>query len=85
MNVSSLHSVTYFILGVLPEHILHWIYELFHTFFVVTGQMVTFSLMIFWLFLFLFTFFTIEVFEDYFAEKRLHRQNVLKKIKQLQE
>ena len=55
-------------------------YELFHTFFVVTGQFVAYFAMIFWLFLFLFTFFTAEKHENYFNEKRKQRQKLLKKI-----
>ena len=41
------------------ELYLNWVYEVFHTFFVVTGQLVAYFAMIFWLFLFLFTFFVI--------------------------
>jgi len=55
-------------------------YEVFHTFFVVTGQLVAYFAMIFWLFLFLFTFFVIEKQESYFQERRLFRHELLKKI-----
>jgi len=51
-------------------------YELFHTFFVVTGQIVAYFAMVFWLFLFLFTFFTMESFEKYFSEKRAIRKKI---------
>ena len=77
---TSANSLTYFILGVLPGHILYWMYELFHTFFVVTGQVVAYFAMVFWLFLFLFTFFTMESFEKYFSEKRALRRKILRDI-----
>lgn len=80
---TSLSSVTYFFLGVLPGHLLNWMYEVFHTFFVVTGQLVAYFGMIFWLFLFLFTFFVIEKQESYFEERKRYRQNLLKKIRNL--
>jgi hypothetical protein len=80
---ASLSSVTYFFLGVLPGHILNWMYEVFHTFFVVTGQIIAYFAMIFWLFLFLFTFFVIEKQENYFEERKRYRQDLLKKIQNL--
>jgi hypothetical protein len=39
--------------------------------------------MIFWLFLFLFTFFVIEKQESYFEDRRKFRQDLLKKIQNL--
>ena len=80
---TSISSVTYFFLGVLPGHLLNWVYEVFHTFFVVTGQLVAYFGMIFWLFLFLFTFFVIEKQESYFEERKKYRQDLLKKIRSL--
>ena len=80
---ASVSSVTYFILGVLPTHIINWMYEVFHTFFVVTGQLVAYFAMIFWLFLFLFTFFIIEKQESYFEERKKYRQELLKKIRNI--
>lgn len=80
---SSISSLTYFFLSTLPGHFLNWIYELIHTFFVVTGQLVAYCAMIFWLFLFLFTFFVIEKQENYFEEKRKLRQDLFKKIQNL--
>ncbi len=80
---ASVSSVTYFFLGCLPGHLLNWMYEVFHTFFVVTGQLVAYCAMIFWLFLFLFTFFVIEKQENYFEERRKFRQDLLKKIRNL--
>jgi len=80
---ASVSSVTYFFLGTLPGILLNWMYEVFHTFFVVTGQIVAYFGMIFWLFLFLFTFFVIEKQESYFEERRKFRQDLLKKIRSL--
>ncbi len=80
---ASVSSVTYFLLTVLPAQMLNWMYEVFHTFFVVTGQLVAYFAMIFWLFLFLFTFFVIEKQENYFEERRKYRQDLLKKIRNL--
>ena len=80
---ASVSSITYFFLGVLPGHLLNWMYEVFHTFFVVTGQLVAYFAMIFWLFLFLFTFFVIEKQETYFEERRKYRQDLLKKIRNI--
>ena len=77
---ASLSSFTYFFLGVLPGFILNWVYEIFHTFFVVTGQIIAYLGMIFWLFLFLFTFFVVEKQENYFEERRRFRQDFIKKI-----
>jgi len=80
---TSISSITYFFLGVIPGQILNWMYEVFHTFFVVTGQLVAYLAMIFWLFLFLFTFFVIEKQENYFEERRKFRQDLLKKIRNI--
>ncbi len=80
---TSISSFTYFFLGTLPGILLNWMYEVFHTFFVVTGQLVAYFGMIFWLFLFLFTFFVIEKQESYFEERRKFRQDLLKKIQNL--
>ena len=79
----STSSITYFFLGTLPGILLNWMYEVFHTFFVVTGQFVAYFGMIFWLFLFLFTFFVIEKQESYFEERRKFRQDLLKKIRNI--
>jgi hypothetical protein len=44
---TSTDSLTYFFVGTLPGHVLNWMYELFHTFFVVTGQLIAYFAMIF--------------------------------------
>ena len=80
---ASVSSFTYFFLGTLPGILLNWMYEIFHTFFVVTGQIVAYFGMIFWLFLFLFTFFVIEKQESYFEERRKFRQDLFKKIRNI--
>jgi len=63
-------SLTYFILFSLPGRFLYWIYEILHTFFVVTVQFAAFFAIVFWLFLFLYTFFVLEKQENYFTSKR---------------
>jgi hypothetical protein len=55
-------------------------YELLHTFFVVTAQFVAFFAMVFWLFLFLYTMFVIEQQEKFFQEKKEKRKAIFKKI-----
>lgn len=82
INVS-VSSITYFILVVLPFHMFYWLYEVIHTFFVVTGQLIAFFSMVFWLFLFLFTFFVIEKQENYFEERRKFRQKLYQSLDQL--
>ena len=68
-------SLSYFFLFSLPGKFLYWIYEILHTYFVVTVQFSAFFAIVFWLFLFLYTFFVIEKQENYFSEKRLFRKN----------
>lgn len=70
----SYESFSYFLFTKLPIKVLYWIYELGHTFFVVTAQFIAFFAMVFWLFFFLYTFFVFEKFENYFYEKRKLRQ-----------
>ena len=67
-------SLSYYILLTLPTRLLYWIYEILHTFFVVTVQFFAFFAVVFWLFLFLYTFFVSEKHEDYFSEKRIKRK-----------
>jgi len=73
-------SLTYFILGVIPGQIVNWIYEIFHCFFVVTGQIIAYFGMVFWLFLFLFTSFVSEKQEDYFCNKRPFKRRLRRKF-----
>lgn len=78
-NNNTNYSSYYFLLKI-PGQILYWIYELLHTFFVVTAQFVAFFAMIFWLFLFLFTMFVIEQQERYLSDKRQERKENQVKI-----
>jgi hypothetical protein len=68
----TLDSLSYYFLMILPTRIMYWIYEILHTFFVVTVQFAAFFAIVFWLFLFLYTFFTMEKHENYLYEKRLN-------------
>ena len=69
-------SSSYFILFKLPGALLNWLYELFHTFFMVIFQFIAFFAMIFWLFLFLYTMFVAETQENYLSEKRRKFKNI---------
>ena len=61
---------SWFLIFKLPLALLNWLYELFHTFFMVIFQFIAFFAMIFWLFLFLYTMFVAETQENYLNEKR---------------
>lgn len=60
----------YSFLKTIPVFLIKWLYELFHTFFMVIFQFIAFFAMIFWLFLFLYTMFVEELQENYFYFKR---------------
>lgn len=81
-GVFSYYFLTHFLVK-----ITHWLYELFHAFFVLTAQFAAFFAMIFWLFFFLYTSFTWEKQENYFESKRKQKKmtfsflQMLKKIK----
>lgn len=64
--------VTYFL-----TKITYWLYELLHTFFVLTAQFAAFFAMIFWLFFFLYTSFVLEKQEAYFELKRKIRKSAI--------
>lgn len=70
----------WYLLLKLPVILLNWLYELFHTFFMVIFQFIAFFAMIFWLFLFLYTMFVLETQENYFTFKRMFRKNYFNKI-----
>ena len=80
---SSECTFTYFIIMYLPHHIFEWLYELVHVFFVLTGQLLSYLAMLFWLFLFLFTFFAAYKQEQFFEERREFRMRMLDKYKSL--
>jgi len=71
-------SYNYYLLYTVPALLLKWLYELFHTFFMVIFQFVAFFAMIFWLFLFLYTMFVSETQENYFTFKRGFRKDFFK-------
>lgn len=61
---------SWFLFFTLPSLIFKWMYDLFHTFFMVIFQFIAFFAMIFWLFLFLYSMFVAETQENYITEKR---------------
>ena len=73
-------SLTYYLLVVFPGKFLHLIYEVLHTISLIISQFISFFSVVFWLFLFLYTFFIIEKHEDYFSRKREEKIIKLKKI-----
>lgn len=77
---SFFNASSWFLILKLPTALLNWLYELFHTFFMVIFQFVAFFAMIFWLFLFLYTMFVAETQENYFTDKRNSKKNHNKQI-----
>lgn len=75
-------SISYF-LTKLCGLTIYWIYELAHTFFVITGQFIAFFAMVFWLFFYLYTFFNYEPHEEYmwFLRKYHNYRVFLEKVK----
>lgn len=69
---------TYYLFYTLPSLLIKWLYELFHTFFMVIFQFVAFFAMIFWLFLFLYTMFVSETQENHLTFKRIFRKDFFK-------
>lgn len=69
---------TYYLAFSVPTMIIKWLYELFHTFFMVIFQFVAFFAMIFWLFLFLYSMFVSETQENYLTFKRMFRKDFFK-------
>jgi hypothetical protein len=67
-------SITYYVLTVLPGKFFYWCYEILHTLFLVTSQFIAFFAIVFWLILFLYTFFIIEKHENFFQFKRKQRE-----------
>ena len=52
------------------KNLLNWLYELFHTYFMIIFQFIAFFAMVFWLFLFLYTMFSSEKHESFFLFKK---------------
>ena len=69
---------TYYLIFCAPTMLIKWLYELFHTFFMVIFQFVAFFAMIFWLFLFLYSMFVSEKQENHLTFKRIFRKNFFK-------
>jgi hypothetical protein len=77
---SSNGSFSYFFFISILAKIYYWLYELLHTFFVLSAQFIAFFAMVFWLFFFLYTFFSMEKHEAYFMNKRLEYRKILEKL-----
>lgn len=77
---TNVNSLSYYLIFNIPVLLVRWLYELFHTFFMVIFQFIAFFAMIFWLFLFLYTMFILETQENFFLFKRLEKKNLLKQI-----
>jgi hypothetical protein len=73
-------TFTFFAVFHIGAKIYYWLYELIHTFFVVTAQFTAFFAMVFWLFFFLYTFFVWEKHEAYFYEKRKAREKYYEEL-----
>lgn len=77
------YSISYFLLLVVPSHFMHWGYEVFHTFFVVTAQFAAFFTIAIWLFLLFYTFFVYEQYEKHFSNLRATREEMYKEYELL--
>tara|TARA_B110000503_G_scaffold136647_1_gene219386 strand:- start:2569 stop:3585 length:1017 start_codon:yes stop_codon:yes gene_type:complete len=66
----------YYMIVSVPAIISYLIYEVIHLFFVLTSQTVAFFAIIFWLFLFLYTFFFVARLENYFLNRRERRKEL---------
>lgn len=73
-------TTSYYLLIKLPAIFIYWLYEFFHTVFVLSVQFIAFFAMVFWLFMFLYTMFYYEPQENYFSERRFIRENIKKKF-----
>lgn len=80
---TSTQTFNYFMIFHFFAKIMNWLYELIHTFFVLTAQFIAFFAMIFWLFFFLYTFFITEKHEAYFEVKRKQRKDFFNKLLKL--
>ena len=79
---TNIGSFSYFFFFSILSKLYYWLYELLHTFFVLTAQFTAFFAMVFWLFFFLYTFFVLEKQEAYFGEKRdFFQKNKISKFK----
>ena len=77
---TNVNNLSYYLIFNVPVLLIRWLYELFHTFFMVIFQFIAFFAMIFWLFLFLYTMFVLETQENFFLFKRLEKKSLLKHL-----
>jgi hypothetical protein len=77
---TNVNNLSYYLIFNVPVLLARWLYELFHTFFMVIFQFIAFFAMIFWLFLFLYTMFILETQENFFLFKRLEKKILLKQL-----
>jgi hypothetical protein len=78
-------SITYYLMVTFPARLTYWIYEVLHTFFVVTVQFAAFMTIIFWLFMLFYTFFIYEEYEHHFKGLRVTRQLLRKRMQNKEE
>lgn len=75
-NYDFTHLVCYYLLISIPGIIVYLMYEIIHLFFVLTSQTVALFAIIFWLFLFLYTFFFMARLENFFLSRRERRKQL---------
>ncbi len=71
----SLNSFFYVISDILPKMFIRFLFEIGHTIAVCSIQFTAFFAIVFWFFLFLYTFFCALKLEFYFKDKRCQRKN----------
>jgi hypothetical protein len=71
----SLNSFFYVISDILPKMFIRFLFEIGHTIAVCSIQFTAFFAIVFWFFLFLYTFFCALKLEFYFKDKRYQRKN----------
>ena len=79
-NYGFVQLFNYYLFVKVPGNILYLIYEIIHTFFLLTGQFISFFAMVFWLFLFLYSCFLIHRVENFFSDKREKRKKLFNAI-----
>lgn len=76
---SSYNSYIYLIIFFIFKVIIYFIYEIIHTFTIIVIQLSSFLIMIFWLFSFLYTYFSILIHENFFEklkEEKIKKYNL---------
>lgn len=79
-NYNFVQANLYYLFICVPSLIIYFAYEIIHLYFVITSQTVAFFAIIFWLFLFLYTFFFAARIEKFFLIKRALRKELWKDI-----